>query len=427
MPCPRAGAERSSAFGRILRGMTRPARYFHPGQLQFITSSTYRRAQLFESERFRQVFAEVLGTLRQEMGFRLIGWVLMPEHFHLLLKPEPAEATNRISTVGGAPVSHDAAGDMTQDGTGVGTHTYQWDAEGRLVSVDGVAGQACQTSWTACYTYNGVGQRVEEKRGTTFREIIYGVYGETLAWRDATNFKAHFIYLGERLLASYQPGGTTLFVHPNHLGSTTFVTDQTGATVEKTLYYPWGQLWASAGTVTHNRFASMQERDAGTDLDPTPFRLYHSRLYRWLSPDPLAGDVMNPQSLNRYAYVGNNPTNFTDPLGLVKVPELGGGGGVLYAFVSGLAMGGFGFCTIDGLSSSCGLVYGMLASGAGVIGPGVTVRINPDTGTGEFFSAEFGGSTGWSQVYVQPTGLNTAGSAEVGAVCLPPRLLEGAG
>jgi putative transposase len=76
--------------------MTRPARYFHPGQLQFITSSTYRRAQLFESERFRQVFAEVLGTLRQEMGFRLIGWVLMPEHFHLLLKPEPAEATSRI-------------------------------------------------------------------------------------------------------------------------------------------------------------------------------------------------------------------------------------------------------------------------------------------------------------------------------------------
>jgi putative transposase len=30
------------------------------------------------------------------MGFRLIGWVLMPEHFHLLVKPEPAEATSRI-------------------------------------------------------------------------------------------------------------------------------------------------------------------------------------------------------------------------------------------------------------------------------------------------------------------------------------------
>jgi hypothetical protein len=35
-----------------------------------------------------------------------------------------------------------------------------------------------------------------------------------------------------------------------------------------------------------------------------------------MSPDPLAGDILNPQSLNRYTYVMNNPTNWTDPLGL---------------------------------------------------------------------------------------------------------------
>jgi len=44
--------------------------------------------------------------------------------------------------------------------------------------------------------------------------------------------------------------------------------------------------------------------------------MYHARLYRWLSPDPIAGDISNPQSLNRYSYVVNNPTNLTDPLGL---------------------------------------------------------------------------------------------------------------
>ncbi len=71
-------------------------RHFLPGQLQFITASTYCRAKLFESERFRQDFVEVLQQLRQEMGFRLIGWVLMPEHFHLLIKPEPAESTSRF-------------------------------------------------------------------------------------------------------------------------------------------------------------------------------------------------------------------------------------------------------------------------------------------------------------------------------------------
>jgi REP-associated tyrosine transposase len=71
-------------------------RHFEPGELQFITTSTYRRLKLFESDRFRWTFVEVLRGVRQEMGFLLLGWVLMPEHFHLLIKPEPAEATSHF-------------------------------------------------------------------------------------------------------------------------------------------------------------------------------------------------------------------------------------------------------------------------------------------------------------------------------------------
>src|SRR5580700_3713093 len=41
-------------------------------------------------------FVQVLRQLRQETGFLLIGWVLMPEHLHFLIKPEPAEATSRF-------------------------------------------------------------------------------------------------------------------------------------------------------------------------------------------------------------------------------------------------------------------------------------------------------------------------------------------
>jgi putative transposase len=71
-------------------------RYFHPGQLQFITTSTYRRTPIFSSDRFRRDFVQVLNQLRHEMQFLLVGWLLMPEHFHLLIKPEPADTTSLI-------------------------------------------------------------------------------------------------------------------------------------------------------------------------------------------------------------------------------------------------------------------------------------------------------------------------------------------
>ncbi len=71
-------------------------RQLEPGQLQFIATTTYRRAILFDPDRFPRDFVEVLRQLRQEVAFPLIGWVLMPEHFHRLIKPEAAEATSRI-------------------------------------------------------------------------------------------------------------------------------------------------------------------------------------------------------------------------------------------------------------------------------------------------------------------------------------------
>ncbi len=71
-------------------------RVYSPGELQFITTSSYRRTPLFASDRFRRCFVQRLDEVRQELHFLLIGWVLMPEHFHVLIKPEPAETTPLI-------------------------------------------------------------------------------------------------------------------------------------------------------------------------------------------------------------------------------------------------------------------------------------------------------------------------------------------
>ena len=64
------------------------------------------------------------------------------------------------------------------------------------------------------------------------------------------------------------------------------------------------------------RFAKLGLRDAETSFDPTRYRMYASNQGRWLSLDALAGSVTNPQSLNRYAYVLNNPATLVDPQGL---------------------------------------------------------------------------------------------------------------
>src|SRR2546425_5263693 len=203
---------------------------------------------------------------------------------------------------------------MRADGTG--SHTYQWDAENRLASVDGVAGQACQTTWTACYTYNALGQRVEKKVGSAYTEILYDGYGYVTAFHDRTTWSQLFSpSVGGRQIMKYQTS-LTLFLHGNTLGSTQTITDQAGVVVQDALYYPWGQRWTYVGTLWDERFASLGQRDSEATLDPTLFRTYSSGQGRWLSPDPIGGDISNPQSLNRYAYVLNNPASFTDPLGL---------------------------------------------------------------------------------------------------------------
>jgi RHS repeat-associated protein len=63
-------------------------------------------------------------------------------------------------------------------------------------------------------------------------------------------------------------------------------------------------------------FASLDYYDTSTTTALTPFRVFSPNIGRWHSPDPAPADLTNPQSLNRYAYVLNNPTTLTDPTGL---------------------------------------------------------------------------------------------------------------
>ena len=80
--------------------MSQPPRYYGENDLHFLTTSTYRRTTVFNSERFKREFVATLAELRAELGFRLLGYVLMPEHFHLLVWPsdraDPSQIMQRL-------------------------------------------------------------------------------------------------------------------------------------------------------------------------------------------------------------------------------------------------------------------------------------------------------------------------------------------
>jgi len=77
--------------------MARLRRFYDANHLHFVTTSTYRRSRVFDSDRFKRKFITSLADLRAELGFRIIGYVLMPEHCHLLLWP--SESANPSSIV----------------------------------------------------------------------------------------------------------------------------------------------------------------------------------------------------------------------------------------------------------------------------------------------------------------------------------------
>ena len=75
--------------------------------------------------------------------------------------------------------------------------------------------------------------------------------------------------------------------------------------------------WLHGVSQDNNSFTSL-ELDPETETYHAQFRQYGPAQGSWMSPDPYAGsyDMNNPQSLNRYSYVLNNPVTLADRLGL---------------------------------------------------------------------------------------------------------------
>jgi len=102
------------------------------------------------------------------------------------------------------------------------------------------------------------------------------------------------------------------------LGSVIALTDDTGMVKTTYTYDPFGKVTIT-GEASDNPFQYTGRENDSTGLYYYRARYYSPELQRFISEDPIGragGDV------NYFAYVGNNPVNLTDPLGLFVPPSL---------------------------------------------------------------------------------------------------------
>jgi len=198
---------------------------------------------------------------------------------------------------------YDANGNQTTRKDDGSTLTLTYDAENRLTTVNG--------GISARFTYDGDGNRVKSVMGGVTTYYV----GNYFEWTGSTTSMVKYYYAGSQRVAMRQGSSTLFYLSGDHLGSTSLTTNSSGGKVAELRYHPWGGTRFSSGTTPTSYQFTGQRNDYYIKLYHMGARMYDPELGRFISPDSIVPDFSNPQSLNRYSYVYNDPLKYTDPSG----------------------------------------------------------------------------------------------------------------
>jgi RHS repeat-associated protein len=187
------------------------------------------------------------------------------------------------------------------------------------------------------YSYDIANRLTEVKRnGTSLARYYYDPFGCRLS-KEVSGIKTYFLYANEGLVGEYnnsgvlinsymyqpdsmwgtQPlgmmtGGESYFYQHDQLRSPNLVTSNTGQIKWQGAMDAFGQVQTTTSDITNPLRFPGQYFDEESGLHYNYFRDYDPELGRYIQSDPigLAGGI------NTYAYVGGNPVNASDPLGL---------------------------------------------------------------------------------------------------------------
>jgi RHS repeat-associated protein len=218
--------------------------------------------------------------------------------------------TNTNLVIGGnsnlQSFQYDSAGNLIQDNT----YSYIYNDYNQLsqVKTGGINGSVLEE-----YYYDENGNRaVKVHYSGSMNETVYYL-GDFVRVVNASGvFDTVEYYHGDKLVAERKNDSMMTFYHPDSLGSTSLTTNSTGGVVENTIYEPFGEVYSGASS---SRFDYTGKETDDTGLQYFGARYRNPSTIVWTQPDVVIPNIFDPQELNRYAYVKNNPYKYTDPDG----------------------------------------------------------------------------------------------------------------
>ena len=190
----------------------------------------------------------------------------------------------------------------------VGQRTFTWDADNKPVGITRIG------VGTMSFAYSGDGARLKKIGPSRTIRYAGGLEGHITDGVQVKHIHASSLRVATRVVGGINAG--TYFTHGDHLGSLNVLTNSSGTEVQRLTYLPFGETYSNQGSVDfHSRRYTGQEMDPETGLYFYQARYYNPALGRFISPDAIVPEPGNPQSLNRFSYVENNPVNRVDPSG----------------------------------------------------------------------------------------------------------------
>jgi RHS repeat-associated protein len=216
-------------------------------------------------------------------------------------------SSNELTSATGLSYTYDNNGNTLSKTSSGALTQYTWDFENKLSSaiLPGSGG-------TVTFKYDPFGRRIQKSSSGGTTNYLYDGANSIEEINSAGAMVARYTQANgvDEPLAQIRSGATSYY-EEDGLGSVTSLSNSTGSLANTYLYDSFGNLSASTGTLT-NPF-----QYTGRDYDPeTGLRYYRARYY-----DPAIGRFINEDPIglaggpNLYAYVGNGPTQFTDPDG----------------------------------------------------------------------------------------------------------------